>query len=99
MYPPRSLATHLRNTHKVSAHKHFRLNRLAALILSVFSCSTYAIDITRELVDPGEYSDVNINITSASDIDAIKPLKNSANPNHSQSVRILKTREQQFSCT
>lgn len=86
MYPPRSLATHLRNTHKVSAHKHFRLNRLAALILSGFSCSTYAIDITRELVDPGEYSDVNINITSASDIDAIKPLKNSANPNHSQSV-------------
>ena len=86
MYPPRSLATHLRNTHKVSAHKHFRLNRLAALILSVFSCSTYAIDITRELVDPGEYSDININITSASDIDAIKPLKNSANPNHSQSV-------------
>ena len=83
MYPP---ATHLRNTYKVSAHKHFRLNRLAALILSVFSCSTYAIDITRELVDPGEYSDVNINITSASYIDAIRPLKNSANPNHSQSV-------------
>lgn len=86
MYPPRSLATHLRNTHKVSAHKHFRLNRLAALILSVFSCSTYAIDITRELVDPGEYSDVNINITSASDIDAIKPLIDSSNPSLTQSI-------------
>lgn len=95
MYPPpslhtprtrHSLATYLHNTYKVSAHKYIRLNRLATLILSVFSCSTYAIDVTSELVDPGEYSDVNINITSASDIDAIKPLKNSANPNHSQSV-------------
>lgn len=67
--------------------KKFNLTKLASLVISTFGfSSSFAIDITHELYQPGEYSDVNVSITSPVDIDAIKPLFDSSNSSLSQSI-------------
>ena len=67
--------------------KKFKLTKLASLVISTFGfSSSFAIDITHELYQPGEYSDVNVSITSPVDIDAIKPLFDSSNSSLSQSI-------------
>ena len=65
----------------------FNLTKLASLVICTFGCSSsFAIDINRELFQPGEYSDVNVSITSPDDIDAIRPLIDSSNPSLTQSI-------------
>ena len=60
---------------------------MASLAISIFGfSSSFAVDITHELYQPGEYSDVNVNIMSPADIDAIKPLADRSNPSLSQSI-------------
>lgn len=67
--------------------KKINLTKLASLVISTFGfSSSFAIDITHELYQPGEYSDVNVSITSPVDIDAIKPLFDSSNSSLSQSI-------------